>query len=94
MREDNRNHPDFKYLFITGYEDSAGKAYDDFVAENLEGEECLMLPQADFNRLRDLFNFSGIPHYVMIGRDGRVLNDNYDVRNLRKDLEEYGITLK
>lgn len=94
MREDNRNHPDFKYLFITGKEDSAGKAYDDFVAENLEGEECHMLPQADFNRLRDLFNFSGIPHYVMIGRDGRVLNDNYDVRNLRKDLEEYGITVK
>lgn len=92
-REANLDHPHFKYIFITGKDESPETAYNKYVDQYLNGEESLRLDQSDFNRLRDLFNFNGIPRYILIDRDGTVLDDNYMPCNLEKDLSSRGITL-
>lgn len=92
-REANLDHPHFKYIFITGKDESPEIAYNKYVVQYLNGEESHRLDQSDFNRLRDLFNFNGIPRYILIDRDGTVLDDNYMPYNLEKDLSGKGITL-
>ena len=92
-REANLDHPHFKYIFITGKDESPETAYNKYVDKYLNGEESHRLDQSDFNRLRDLFNFNGIPRYILIDRDGTVLDDNYMPYNLEKDLSSRGITL-
>lgn len=94
MRRANRDNPDFKMIFITSDGESPEGAYNKYVAANLEGEVTHRIPASDFNRLRDLFRFSGIPRYILIDKEGNVANDNFNVHNLRSALEEYGVTLK
>lgn len=92
-REKNRNHPDFKMLFIS--DDSASESrYEDFVMKYLEGETSCRISESDFNLLRDLFGFSGIPRYVLIGRDGKVLDSDFSFYDMKKALKEYGVELE
>ena len=92
-REKNRNHPDFKMLFISD-DSSSDKRYEDFVMKYLDGETSYRIPESDFHLLRDLFAFSGIPRYVLIGRDGKVLDSNFSFYDMKKALKEYGIELE
>lgn len=93
LREANRDNPDFKFIFVTSHDQAPQADYEDYVARHLDGEECHVVSESDFNRLRELFNFSGIPRYVLIDRDGRILNDNYRISNLPTDLPARGIPL-
>ncbi len=93
-RQRNLDHPDFKMIFITGENESPEGAYNEYAAKNLAGETTHRLSDSDFNRLRDLFKISGVPHYVLIGRDGKILNDNFHYHSLADALAEYEITLK
>lgn len=94
QRQRNLDHPDFKMIFITGENDSPEDSYNEYVAKNLAGETTHRLSNSDFNRLRDLFKINGVPHYVLIGRDGKILNDNFHYHSLADALTEYGIELK
>lgn len=94
IRHRNVDHPDFKMIFVTGERESPMSAYDKYVSEHLQGETVHRLSDSDFNRLRDLFKFSGIPHYVLLGPDGKVLNENLRFHSLSDLLSEYGITLR
>lgn len=94
MRERNREHSDFKMIFVTGDAESSEKAYNAYVAKNLVGEVSHRLPQADFDRLRNLFKFSSIPHYVLIDREGKVVFDDFNHLDLAKKLAEQNIILK
>lgn len=93
LRERNRQHPDFKMIFITGDDESPEDAYRKYVEKNLADETCHRIPQSDYNRLRDLFKFNGIPRYILIDRDGKILNDNFNLYSLSKTLSDYGVTL-
>lgn len=63
---------DVKLVFIAGERTAEGSdAYHKYVNEWLAEEETVCLANADFNRLRDLFQFNGIPHYETITPDGR-----------------------
>ena len=44
-------------------------------------------------KLQDLFSFSGLPRYVLIDRDGKVLNDDLDFAYRHVYLYDLGITL-
>lgn len=44
--------------------------------EEIKGEH-IFVSDDDWKRLCGLFNISGIPHGVLIGKDGRIINDNY-----------------
>lgn len=71
---------DVKLIFIAGERTAEGsEAYKSYVAEWLAGEETVCLTNADFNRLRDLFQFNGIPHYETITPDCRRVAENLAV---------------
>ena len=40
---------------------------------NVKGEK-LRIPEDDYNYLRELFRFNGIPHYQTINKKGEVVN--------------------
>ena len=56
--------------------------------KNLKGEACYLIPQADYNYLRQLFHFNGIPHYEWIEKDGTVLRNSPGTYNLEKYLKQ------
>jgi len=95
FRDKHRNNKEFMFLFITNDVESPQSAYDKFVAENLSNDICLRISISDFNRLRSLFNFAGIPRYVLIMPDGRVADSNFPLKEdeLIRRLAELGVVL-
>lgn len=80
-------------LFIS--DDSGSESsYEDFVMKYLEGETSYRISESDFHLLRDLFSFSGIPRYVLIGRDGKVVDSDFNFYSMKNNLKEYGIELE
>lgn len=73
------------FVFITDEGSSPQSAYDSFV-KDVKGHKY-RIPESDYNYLRELFHFNGIPRYVLLNREGKVLNDNYN-GNLEADLEK------
>jgi len=71
---------DVKLIFIAGEQTAEGsEAYHQYVSEWLTDEETVCLTNADFNRLRDLFQFNGIPHYETITPDCRRVSETLAV---------------
>ncbi len=85
-REQYRNHPDFDFVFITSTNESPQQAYENFIAEQ-ELTHTHRLSADDFRLLRQLFKFNGIPRYVVIDPDGRVLNDDFPMHNFKFELD-------
>ena len=73
MRKAFRDHPDVDFLFIASPM-SSQEAYDAYVKENLDGEDCHLINHDDYNSLMQLFKFLSIPHYETLDREGNVLN--------------------
>jgi len=68
---------DVKLIFIAGERTTEGSDdYHKYVNEWLADEETVCLANADFNRLRDLFQFNGIPHYETITPDCRRVRED------------------
>lgn len=74
--------------------ESPQASYDKFIEEQ-ELTHTYRLAQDEFNYLRQLFKFNAIPRYVLIDKDGTVLDDNYrmhyaqdKIKQLIKDKEE------
>ena len=75
MREALRNHPDVDFLFVSVEGEGPEGNYRKYVGENLSGEDVVQVSRDDFNRLMELFNFLGIPHYETLDRNGNVVRD-------------------
>ena len=75
MRKELHNNPNVKFIFITGDRQSPKEAYDKFVAQYLADEDVYRVPQIEFDKYRNLFQFNSIPHYEALDREGRVLRD-------------------
>ena len=73
MREALRNHPDVDFLFISTEGEGPEENYRKYVDEHLSGEDVVQVSRDDFNRLMELFNFLGIPHYETLDRMGYVV---------------------
>lgn len=87
LRQQYKDHPDFQFIYITSDRESPEKTYNEYVEKNLKGEACYRIPQADYNYLRQLFHFNGIPHYEWIEKDGTVLRNSpgtYDLEEFLK----------
>ncbi len=92
-RAKNLNHPDFKIIYISS-DDSPESRYNSFVEKYLADETCFRIPQSDYHLLRDLFNFAGIPRYVLISRDGnKVLDSDLFYHDLKSILKKYEVNL-
>ncbi|GAT61996.1 TlpA family protein disulfide reductase [Paludibacter jiangxiensis] len=81
------NNPNFDFIFITDQRSSPEKDYNDFVKEQ-EMKNTYRLSIDDFNMLRQLFKFNGIPRYVVIDQKGDVLNDKFEMWNFETELRK------
>lgn len=71
---------DVKLIFIAGERTAEGsEAYHNYVNEWLADEETVCLTNRDFDRLRELFQFNGIPHYETITPDGRRVREDLSI---------------
>lgn len=71
---------DVKLIFIAGERTAEGsEAYHNYVNEWLANEETVCLTNRDFDRLRELFQFNGIPHYETITPDGRRVREDLSI---------------
>lgn len=91
LRKSYTGSPDFAYLFITSSQNSPEKDYRKYIAEHLKGEESYFLSDYEYAYLEELFAMNGIPRYVLINPEGEILDDEYDIYQLEKFLNEKGI---
>ncbi|MBA0883919.1 TlpA family protein disulfide reductase [Flavobacterium undicola] len=75
-RKEYKDDENFEFVFITDESLSPLEPYNNFVKEQ-ELEKIYRLPSDDYNYLRQLFKFNGIPHYVVIDKKGEVINDDF-----------------
>jgi len=79
-RQKYEGNKDFDFVFITDERSSPLKTYNKFVKEqNLKNIYRLTLD--DYNYLRQLFKFNGIPRYVVIDKKGEVIDNHFPMYN-------------
>lgn len=97
LRAKYRGNKDVQFIFITSESESPEQTYNAYVEKHLQGEAVYRIPTSDYQYLRELFSFNAIPRYVLIGRDGKVLSDDYrnmySAHALEKDLKALGVAL-
>lgn len=87
LRKKYKDHPEFQFIYITGEKDSPKGAYNEYVEKHLKGEASYYMTETEFNYLRELFHFNGIPHYELVEKDGSISKESVDTYNLSNYLE-------
>ena len=83
QRAEIAKRDDVKLVFIAGERTTEGsEAYKKYVAEWLAGEDAVCVTNADFRRLQELLEFSGIPHYETFTPDGRRVREDIQLHGL------------
>jgi thiol-disulfide isomerase/thioredoxin len=75
MRKKYKDSPDAAFIFITDEAGSPQTRYDEFVAEQ-ELTNTFRITADRYRYLRQLFRFNGIPRYILVDRNGDILDDN------------------
>lgn len=91
IRAQYKNSPDCAFVFITSDRYSPKEKYEAFVEEQAM-EHTFRLNRDDYNYMRELFKFSSIPHYVLIGKDGRVFNGEFHMSHIKNELQRLKIS--
>jgi thiol-disulfide isomerase/thioredoxin len=86
-RDKYKDNPDFAFIFITDERSSPMDAYDNLVKEQ-ELKNTFRISLDKYNYMRQLFKFNGIPRYVAIDKDGKVINDNFPMHNFENELSK------
>ncbi|WP_343303036.1 TlpA disulfide reductase family protein [Chitinophaga niabensis] len=87
LRSKYRNNPDFDFIFITSENESPEKAYEKFIAEQ-HLTNTYRINADNYLALRELFKFNGIPRYVLIDKEGKVLDDDFEMYNFQFELSK------
>ncbi|MDR1518342.1 MAG: TlpA family protein disulfide reductase [Dysgonamonadaceae bacterium] len=87
LRAAYKNSPDIAFLFITSDDESPAESYNKFVAEQ-ELTHTWRLNADEYRYLRQLFRFNGIPHYVLVDREGKILDDDLRGHNFENIITE------
>ena len=87
LRKAFRDHPEVDFLFIAAPE-SSDEAYNNYVKKNLDGEDCHLITRDEYNKLMELFQFNGIPHYETLDKNGNVVREGLDYGLYDKDAFE------
>ena len=88
LRKQYKNHPEFEFIYITSERDSPEGTYNSYVEKNLKGEVSYRISETEFNYLRQLFKFNGIPHYELVEKDGSIATQAPETHNLNNFLKE------
>lgn len=87
LRQKYKGGGELEFLFITSEEESPKDRYDEFVKKQ-ELENTYKLSADDYRYLRQLFKFNGIPRYVVVNKDGQIMNDDFQMHNFESDLQK------
>ena len=92
IRKKYENNPDFEFVFITDEAQSPVEHYNKFVKE--QGMKNIHRVDTDiYNRFRQLFKFNGIPRYVVLNKEGDLIDEDFHMYTfsyeLPKILEKY-----
>ncbi|KAA6336112.1 Thiol-disulfide oxidoreductase ResA [termite gut metagenome] len=87
LRSKYKDNEEIASIFVTSDEESPQNRYDKFVEEQ-ELVNTYRLLSDEYNYLRQLFKFNGIPHYVMVDKEGRIVDDAYNIYNVGRELEK------
>lgn len=88
LRKEYKNHPEFQFIYITSEEASPESAYNSYVEKNLQGEASYRVSENEFNYLRELFKFNGIPHYELVQKGGSIAVKSPGTYELERYLRE------
>ena len=77
LREKHKDSSDMAFLFITSDYESPINAYDNFVNEQ-ELTHTYRINADQYRFLRQLFRFNGIPRYVLVDKEGKIIDDNFN----------------
>ncbi len=84
-RKKYEDNPDFEFVFITDEAQSPIKAYTNFTKE----QEMKNLHRVDtdiYNRFRQLFRFNGIPRYVVLNKQGELIDGDFPMHNFNYEM--------
>lgn len=82
-----RDNPDFDFIFITSEGESPEGDYRSFIEE--QGMKFThRLNEDDYLYLRELFRFNGIPRYILVDKDGAILDDQFEMHNFKYELSK------
>jgi len=84
-RKKYKENQDFDFVFITSEDESPTNNYKTFIAEQ-QLVYTHILNVDDYRYLRELFKFNGIPRYVVIDRDGNILDDDFPMYSFKYEL--------
>lgn len=84
-REKYKGNPDFDFIFITDEGSSPLETYNKILAEQ-EMKNAFRISKDNFNHLRQLFKFNGIPHYAVIDKNGKVISGDFEMSNFESKL--------
>lgn len=87
-RHKYKNNGSFDFIFITAENESPLNKYDEFVKEQ-DLANTYRLSSDDYLYLRELFKFNGIPKYILVGKDGNILNDDFEMHNFESEVEKF-----
>ncbi|MDR0566296.1 MAG: TlpA family protein disulfide reductase [Prevotellaceae bacterium] len=87
MRERYKDSRDVAFVFITSDKDSPTDRYSKLVEEQAL-VHTYRVAEVDYLYFRQLFAFNGIPHYVLIDRQGRVINRQIHSEIFEETLKE------
>ena len=88
LRDKYKGSPDLAFVYITDTGGSPESSYNKFISENDMGDNLFRLSEDEYNYLRQLFRFNGIPRYVMLNRDGDVIDDDFPGHSAKTELQK------
>jgi len=87
IRDKYQDNKDFEFIFITDDGGSPLVSYNKFV-EDQHLIHSYRLPKKENICLYNLFCFNAIPHYVVIDREGKVINDDFHMFLFENELQK------
>lgn len=88
IRERYKGSNDFTFAYVTDEQSTPQDAYAKFIEENGMDENLYRLSCDDYNYLRQLFKFNGIPRYILVNREGNIVNDDFPAHNIGYELSK------
>lgn len=87
LRHSYKDHPEVAFVFITSNKETPQSGYNKFVQEQ-ELINTHYLSNDEYVYLRQLFHFNGIPRYVLINKDGNVIDDDFRISLLESTIQK------
>ncbi|UJH92108.1 TlpA family protein disulfide reductase [Antarcticibacterium sp. 1MA-6-2] len=87
IRKTHENNPDIEFVFITDEAQSPLEYYNKFTKEQ-EMTNIHRVNTDTYNRFRQLFQFNGIPRYVVLNKKGELIDGNFPMHNFTSKLPD------